>query len=162
MESFEHGWGIVSGLSDEVQVISLFSRQCVGIHKELKDYSVGLQFFQGLRTCGISYPPGLASEWWAEMRVPRGRLSWPENAGWPRAMLPSLLTRFPRTELQMLFTLRIGPLKPLRFIFPTRMRNTSGNMPSRCQPFSLHILEQDMNCTSVNVAGRERRFGPGS
>jgi len=39
VESFEHGWGIVSGLSDEVQVMSLFSRQCVGIQKELKDYS---------------------------------------------------------------------------------------------------------------------------
>jgi 2-polyprenyl-6-methoxyphenol hydroxylase-like FAD-dependent oxidoreductase len=39
VESFEHGWGIVSGLSDEVQVMSLFSRRRVGIHKELKDYS---------------------------------------------------------------------------------------------------------------------------
>jgi len=39
VESFEHGWGIVSRLSDEVQVMSLFSRQCVGIHRELKDYS---------------------------------------------------------------------------------------------------------------------------
>lgn len=39
VESFEHGWGIVSGLSDEVQVMSLFSRQCVGIHKELREYS---------------------------------------------------------------------------------------------------------------------------
>src|SRR6185503_17720190 len=39
VESFEHGWGIVSGLSDEVQVMSLFSRQRVGIHRELKDYS---------------------------------------------------------------------------------------------------------------------------
>lgn len=39
VESFEHGWGIVSRLSDEVQVMSLFSRQRVGIHGELKDYS---------------------------------------------------------------------------------------------------------------------------
>jgi len=39
VESFEHGWGIVSRLSDEVQVMSLFSRQRVGIHRELKDYS---------------------------------------------------------------------------------------------------------------------------
>ncbi len=39
VESFEHGWGIVSGLNDEVQVMSLFSRQHVGIHRELKDYS---------------------------------------------------------------------------------------------------------------------------
>jgi 2-polyprenyl-6-methoxyphenol hydroxylase-like FAD-dependent oxidoreductase len=39
VESFEHGWGIVSRLSDEVQVMSLFSRRSVGIHKELKDYS---------------------------------------------------------------------------------------------------------------------------
>ena len=39
VESFEHGWGIVSRLSDEMQVMSLFSRQHVGIHRELKDYS---------------------------------------------------------------------------------------------------------------------------
>ena len=39
VESFEHGWGIVSRLSDEMQVMSLFSRRRVGIHKELKDYS---------------------------------------------------------------------------------------------------------------------------
>ena len=39
VESFEHGWGIVSRLSDEVQVMSLFSRQHVGIHRKLKDYS---------------------------------------------------------------------------------------------------------------------------
>lgn len=39
VESFEHGWGIVSGLTDKVQVMSLFSRQRVGIHRELKDYS---------------------------------------------------------------------------------------------------------------------------
>ena len=39
VESFEHGWGIVSRLSDEVQVMSLFSRQRVGIQRELKDYS---------------------------------------------------------------------------------------------------------------------------
>lgn len=39
VESFEHGWGIVSRLSDETQVMSLFSRRRVGIHKELKDYS---------------------------------------------------------------------------------------------------------------------------
>ena len=39
VESFEHGWGIVSRLSDEMQVMSLFSRLCVGIHKELKDYA---------------------------------------------------------------------------------------------------------------------------
>jgi len=39
VESFEHGWGIVSRLSDEVQVMSLFSRQRVGMHRELKDYS---------------------------------------------------------------------------------------------------------------------------
>lgn len=39
VESFEHGWGIVSRLSDEVQVMSLFSRRRVGLHKELKDYS---------------------------------------------------------------------------------------------------------------------------
>ena len=39
VESFEHGWGIVSRLSDEVQVMSLFSRQRVGMHGELKDYS---------------------------------------------------------------------------------------------------------------------------
>lgn len=39
VESFEHGWGIVSRLSDAVQVMSLFSRRRVGIHKELKDYS---------------------------------------------------------------------------------------------------------------------------
>ena len=39
VESFEHGWGIVSRLSDEVQVMSLFSQQHVGIHRKLKDYS---------------------------------------------------------------------------------------------------------------------------
>ena len=39
VESFEHGWGIVSRLSDEVQVMSLFIRRRVGIHKELKEYS---------------------------------------------------------------------------------------------------------------------------
>jgi 2-polyprenyl-6-methoxyphenol hydroxylase-like FAD-dependent oxidoreductase len=39
VESFEHGWGIVSRLSDEVQVMSLFSRQRVGLHRKLKDYS---------------------------------------------------------------------------------------------------------------------------
>jgi len=39
VESFEHGWGIVSRLSNEVQVMSLFSRRRVGINKELKDYS---------------------------------------------------------------------------------------------------------------------------
>jgi flavin-dependent dehydrogenase len=39
VESFEHGWGIISRLSDELQVMSLFSRQRVGIHKELRDYS---------------------------------------------------------------------------------------------------------------------------
>lgn len=39
VESFEHGWGIVSRLSDDAQVMSLFSRKRVGIHKELKDYS---------------------------------------------------------------------------------------------------------------------------
>lgn len=39
VESFEQGWGIISRLSDELQVMSLFSRQRVGIHKELKDYS---------------------------------------------------------------------------------------------------------------------------
>src|SRR5215510_829215 len=39
VESFEHGWGIVSRLSDEVQVMSLFSRRHVGINRELKDYS---------------------------------------------------------------------------------------------------------------------------
>jgi flavin-dependent dehydrogenase len=39
VESFEHGWGIVSRLSDEVQVMSLFSRPRVGIQRELKDYS---------------------------------------------------------------------------------------------------------------------------
>ena len=39
VESFEHGWGIVSRLSDEVQVMLLFSRRRVGIHAELKDYS---------------------------------------------------------------------------------------------------------------------------
>ena len=39
VESFEHGWGIVSRLSDEVQVMSLFSRPSVGIQRELKDYS---------------------------------------------------------------------------------------------------------------------------
>lgn len=39
VESFEHGWGIVSRLSGEVQVMSLFSRRSVGIHQELKDYS---------------------------------------------------------------------------------------------------------------------------
>jgi 2-polyprenyl-6-methoxyphenol hydroxylase-like FAD-dependent oxidoreductase len=39
VESFEHGWGMISRLSDKVQVMSLFSRQRVGIHKELKDYS---------------------------------------------------------------------------------------------------------------------------
>ncbi|HEU4834670.1 MAG TPA: FAD-dependent monooxygenase [Pyrinomonadaceae bacterium] len=39
VESFEHGWGIVSRLSDEMQVMSLFSRRRVGIHKDLKDYS---------------------------------------------------------------------------------------------------------------------------
>jgi len=39
VESFEHGWGIVSRLTDEVQVMSLFSRQRVGLHRELKDYS---------------------------------------------------------------------------------------------------------------------------
>ena len=39
VESFEHGWGIVSRLSDEVQVMSLFSRQRVGMHRELKDYA---------------------------------------------------------------------------------------------------------------------------
>jgi len=38
VESFEHGWGIVSRLSDEVQVMSLFSRPRVGINKQLKDY----------------------------------------------------------------------------------------------------------------------------
>jgi 2-polyprenyl-6-methoxyphenol hydroxylase-like FAD-dependent oxidoreductase len=39
VESFEHGWGIVSRLSDDAQVMSLFSRQRVGLHKELKNYS---------------------------------------------------------------------------------------------------------------------------
>src|ERR1700752_3338284 len=39
VESFEHGWGIVSGLSDELQVMSLFSRRRVGIHRDLKTYS---------------------------------------------------------------------------------------------------------------------------
>lgn len=39
VESFEHGWGIVSGLSDELQVMSLFSRRCVGVHRDLKNYS---------------------------------------------------------------------------------------------------------------------------
>ena len=39
VESFEHGWGIVSRLSNELQAMSLFSRQHVGIHRELKDYS---------------------------------------------------------------------------------------------------------------------------
>src|SRR5689334_17904243 len=39
VESFEHGWGIVSRLSDELQVMSLFSRRRVGLHSELKDYS---------------------------------------------------------------------------------------------------------------------------
>ena len=39
VESFEHGWGIVSRLSDEAQVMSLFSRPRVGIQRELKDYS---------------------------------------------------------------------------------------------------------------------------
>ncbi|HEX7772499.1 MAG TPA: FAD-dependent monooxygenase [Pyrinomonadaceae bacterium] len=39
VESFEHGWGIVSRLSDEVQVMTLFSRPRVGIQRELKDYS---------------------------------------------------------------------------------------------------------------------------
>lgn len=39
VESFEHGWGTVSRLSDEMQVMSLFSRRRVGINKELKDYS---------------------------------------------------------------------------------------------------------------------------
>lgn len=39
VESFENGWGMVSGLSDEVQVMSLFSRPRVGLHAELKDYS---------------------------------------------------------------------------------------------------------------------------
>ena len=39
VESFEHGWGIVSGLSDEVQVMSLFSRQRVGLHSEMRNYS---------------------------------------------------------------------------------------------------------------------------
>jgi 2-polyprenyl-6-methoxyphenol hydroxylase-like FAD-dependent oxidoreductase len=38
VESFEQGWGIVSRLSDEVQVMSLFSRQRVGMHRQLKDY----------------------------------------------------------------------------------------------------------------------------
>lgn len=39
VESFEYGWGIVSRLSDEVQVMSLFSRQRAGLNRELRDYS---------------------------------------------------------------------------------------------------------------------------
>ncbi|HEX7331765.1 MAG TPA: FAD-dependent monooxygenase [Pyrinomonadaceae bacterium] len=47
VESFEHGWGIVSRLSDEVQVMSLFSRLRVGIQKELKDYSCWPELLSG-------------------------------------------------------------------------------------------------------------------
>jgi len=39
VESFEHGWGMVSRLSEELQVMSLFTRQRAGIHSDLKDYS---------------------------------------------------------------------------------------------------------------------------
>ena len=58
VESFEHGWGIVSQLSDEMQVMSLFSRPRVGIQRELKDYSCwpeilfGAMYLQNFLTTG--------------------------------------------------------------------------------------------------------------
>ena len=52
VESFEHGWGIVSRLSDEVQVMSLFSRQRVGDrHCDVVDHlNDGVRIGPRLRT----------------------------------------------------------------------------------------------------------------
>lgn len=38
-ESFEDGWGIVSGLNESQQVMSLFTHKNTALHKSLKDYS---------------------------------------------------------------------------------------------------------------------------
>lgn len=58
VESFEHGWGIVSSLSEQMQVMSLFTRHSIGVDKELKDYSRWPAILDGTRHLKEFLPKG--------------------------------------------------------------------------------------------------------